>query len=254
MNVATKDASIDSIIEQMDTIIQRCINEKSKLGYFAVLYKGVTTEVKAKIKIGYFDDNERMQKLVIVFAGRYLDAINRFWNKEHPSKSWLVAFETTQLNSPIILQHLMLGMNAHINLDLAIATAEVAPKESIANIKNDFNKIMNILSNMIDGVKIRLESVSPSIKIFDWVGGNSDEKIAGFTINKSRDLAWNTAEKLAFADKEQFIEKFKLHDEFVAILAKGISEPPGVLMDIGLFFIRLREEKNTSKVISALLQ
>jgi hypothetical protein len=147
----------------------------------------------------------------------------------------------------------MLGINAHINLDLAIATAEVAPKESIFAIKNNFNKIKTILSDMINSAQIRLEKVSPAIKIIDWIWGRNDEKNAGFAINKVRDLAWSTAQKLAFADDDEFAEKFKIHDEIVYIIAKGIAQPPGILMNIGLFFIRLREEKNVSKAIYKLL-
>jgi hypothetical protein len=95
MNLTSTETRIDFIIQQMDEIIERCIHKKSKLGYFAVLYRSVTAEVKNKIQVGYFDDNERMQKLVIIFSSRYLDAIQLFWKDEQPSKSWQKAFEVT---------------------------------------------------------------------------------------------------------------------------------------------------------------
>ena len=91
MNTAIKEPSIDTIISQMDEIIQRCIDKKSRLGYFAVLYRNVTGEVRNKIKSGYFDDNARMEKLVIVFAGRYLEAITQFWN--NLISKWFPGFE-----------------------------------------------------------------------------------------------------------------------------------------------------------------
>jgi hypothetical protein len=74
---------------------------------------------------------------------------------------------------------------------------------------------------MINSAQIRLEKVSPAIKIIDWIWGRNDEKNAGFAINKARDLAWSTAQKLAFADDDEFAEKFKIHDEIVYIIAKG---------------------------------
>lgn len=252
-NASSKATTIDEIIHQMDAIIQHCIAQNNKMGYFAVLYRGVTAQVKEKIKAGFFDDGKRMENLVIVFANRYLDAYYKFAKSEPTSKCWEVAFHAAGANNPIILQHLMLGMNAHINLDLSIATAEIAPKNQIGGVKNDFNIIMNILASMIDGVQDRLKIVSPSIKIIDWVGGRTDEHIAGFAINKARDLAWKTAEKLAYsttAEKEKLIT---LHDEITAVIARGINNPPGLLLRTGLYLIRRREKLPTGQVIKVLL-
>ena len=254
MSTTVQESSIDAIVDQMDEIIQRCIREGSKLGYFAVLYRNVTGKVRDEIKAGYFDDGERMKRLVVVFAGRYLEAIHEYWQGGQPSRSWWVAFKAANLRSLIILQHLMLGMNAHINLDLAIATAQTAPGPMLPAIKNDFQKIMDILSDMIDTIEARLETVSPSFKIIDRIGGRTDEKIAGFAIHEAHDMAWTTAEKLAVATPEEFKTKLELHDELVSILARGISNPPGILMRAALFLIQLREGKNVPNTINALLK
>lgn len=244
--------TIDEIIEQMNHIIDRCIKEKSKLGYFAVLYRDVTVQVRDKINEGgYFENNKQMEHLDVVFANRYLDAIHEYLNDDRPNQSWLVAFEASRSSSPMILQHLLLGMNAHINLDLAIATAQVAPGNSLPGIKNDFQKIMDILSGMIDEVQERIEVVSPSFRLIDKFGGKTDERIAGFVINKARELAWDTAEKLAFESPEQVKQSSKYHDEIVAIVAKGIYRP-GFILSVCFWFIKRREEKNVVKVIEAL--
>lgn len=248
----TNDVTIDEIIEQMNDVIDRCIREKSKLGYFAVLYRDVTVQVRSKIQEGnYFEDNARMEYLDVVFANRYLDAIHEYWNGGKPSKSWLVAFEATKSSSPMILQHLLLGMNAHINLDLGIATAQFAPSNLLPAIKKDFQKIMDLLSGMIEEVEERIEKVSPSFRWIDKVGGKTDEKIAGFVINKARDLAWETAEKLAVQSPEQVKKNTKENDEIVALVAKGIKNP-GFILSICFWFIKRREEKNVVKVINAL--
>lgn len=252
MNSNTSNQTIDNIIEQMNHVIDRCTREKSKLGYFAVLYRDVTVQVRAKIQQGnYFEDNARMERLDVVFANRYLDAIHEYWNEGKPSKSWLVAFEASQFSSPMILQHLLLGMNAHINLDLGIATAQVAPGNLLPAIKNDFQKIMDLLSSMIEEVEERIEKVSPSFRWIDKFGGKTDEKIAGFVINKARDLAWKTAEKLAVESPEQIKQSVHFHDKIVTVVARGITNP-GFLLSTCFWFIKMREEKNVVKVINAL--
>jgi hypothetical protein len=102
-----------------------------------------------------------MERLDVIFANRYLDALNQFWRGETPTQCWSVAFQSTRQWSPIILQHLLLGMNAHINLDLAIAAAQVAPGNKLPGLKRDFEEITVLLSEMIQGMEQRIEQVSP---------------------------------------------------------------------------------------------
>ncbi len=244
--------TIDDVIREMNQVVDRCIREKSKIGYFAVLYRDVTIQVKNKIQDGnYFEDGKRMERLDVVFAERFLNAINQYWSHDQPSKSWLIAFDTSKAKSPIILQHLLMGMNAHINLDLAIATAQVAPGYLLPAIEGDFQKIMDLLSSMIDEVQERIELVSPAIKLIDKFGGRTDEKIAGFVIKKARDLSWSTAEKLAIETPTEFALSYALHDDVVSLVGKYIANP-GLFLTIGIWLVRIRESKDVVKVIKAL--
>ena len=97
------------------------------MGYFPALYRKVTVEVKRGIEERVFDDGPRMERLDVVFAKRYLDAFDAYMEGGAPTRAWVLAFETTGQWWPIVLQHLLLGMNAHINLDLGIAAARVSP-------------------------------------------------------------------------------------------------------------------------------
>src|SRR5690606_41399624 len=58
--------------------------------------------------------------------------------------------------SPLVLQHLLLGMNAHINLDLGIAAAETAPGTALPALKRDFDEITTLLGEMLDDVQDRI--------------------------------------------------------------------------------------------------
>ena len=251
MAIFCKAQTIDEVILEMDKIIERCISEQSKLGYFATLYRDVTVQVKQKIKEGFFEDNERMERLDVVFANRYLEAIFAYWNNQKASDSWQAAFDRSTKKSPTILQHLLLGMNAHINYDLSIAAVEVAPKESLASLKNDFNKIMDILSSMIDQVQAGIEKVSPAFLLIDKFGGRTDEKIAGFAINKARDLAWSTAEQLAKDTDESKENRLAKHDKLVALLGKAIAKP-GLILSLGFYLIRRKESNDVTQVINSL--
>ena len=190
--------SIDEIITRLTEIVDKAIAENNRAGYFAVLYRKVTMAVAQKIKEGYFDDNARMEKLDVVFANRYLDAWDCSNAGKPCSNSWQLAFDTCKNWQPMVMHHLLCGMNAHISLDLGIAAATVCPGNQIESIHNDFNKINTLLSDLIAGVKADLYSMWPLSKLISKLNTDKLENdIAGFSMNIARDAAWQVA--LAYA-------------------------------------------------------
>ena len=137
--------TIDEVLSKLDEIIAESIAKQNPLGYFPALYRKVTQSVKDHIAEGYFDDNERMEHLDVIFANRYLDAYEEFTQYGTCTESWKLAFEGGKNEKLIVLQHLFLGMNAHINLDLGIAAAEVCPGDKIESLRGDFFKINIVL-------------------------------------------------------------------------------------------------------------
>jgi Family of unknown function (DUF5995) len=186
--------SISDVIEQLDEIVKKSTQKNDRAGYFAALYKRVTVAVSEKIKEGYFDDNAGMEKLDIVFANRYLLAYEQYYNGKTCTGSWQLAFDTTRLWKPMVLHHLIAGMNAHISLDLGIAAATVAPGQKITDIHKDFNKINTILASLVDEVKNELYSMWPLSKLLAKLNiGKLENQVAGFSMNIARDAAWQVA-------------------------------------------------------------
>ena len=243
--------TIDDILQRMDGIIERCVRERCRLGYFAVLYRDVTVQVRAAIAAGEFDDGPRTERLDVIFATRYLDALERYWRGEQPTRSWLVAFESAFRWRPIVLQHLLLGMNAHINLDLGIAAARTSPGAELPALRDDFERITGLLDAMIRDVQARIERVSPWFRLIDRVGGRSDERIAGFAIGEAREIAWRAAERLAVVAPEDQEREIALQDAAVALLARAIRSP-GLLLGSALEVIRVAERRRVPEVIEAL--
>lgn len=158
-------------------MIACCINEHSKLGYFATLYRNVTVRVRDGIAAGRFEDGPRMERFDVAFANRYFEAFDRALRQEQTTQSWHVAFHAARQWSPVILQHLLLGMSAHINLDLAIAAAEIAPGKQLPGLKNDFFEITVLLSELVDSVQERIDRVSPWFHPIDRLGRRTDERL-----------------------------------------------------------------------------
>jgi hypothetical protein len=248
----TQPETIARVLERLDAVVERCIREESRLGYFAALYRNVTARVRDDIAAGRFQDGPRMERLDVSFATRYLAAVEAHWAGQAHTNSWRAVFAAAPLRRPIVLQHLLLGMHAHINLDLAIAAAQVAPGAALPALRQDFHAITRLLEEMIDDVQHRLARVSPWMRVVDWFGGRRDERIVGFCLGEARELAWRAAGSLAACDPDHLELQIALHDELVAGLAAPIRAP-GLLLGTALRVVRLRETASVADVIRTLL-
>ena len=243
--------TVDEVIEQLNEIIALSHSEQSRLGYFASLYRNVTIEVKRGIAQGRFENGPRMEQLDVTFANRYLSALGRYRLGEQASKCWITAFKAASEWPPIVLQHLLLGMNAHINLDLGAAAAIVCPGDQLPSLKHDFDEINNILAAMIGGVRLQMSKISQWMKVLDLVGARTQKVIINWSIDKARDAAWRVAERLAPLNPEQMENELKRLDDDVDLLAELIRHP-GLLIGAANFIVRLSEPRSVSKIISIL--
>ncbi len=135
---------IDVVLDRLGVLVDDAKSRGDRAGYFAAMYRKVTIAVKDAIVAGRFEDGDRIARLDRVFAERYLDAHAVAEAGGRPSASWQVAFDADDRWRPIIIQHLLVGMNAHINLDLGIAAATVAPGADLAGLKSDFDTNVRI--------------------------------------------------------------------------------------------------------------
>ncbi len=243
--------TITDVLAELDRIVEASVAENDLLGVFAYVYRRTTAQILDGIRAERFDDGPRMERFDVVFAKRYIDAYRQFRNKEQPARSWAVAFAARR-SDITILQHLLLGMNAHINFDLGLAAAEVAPGESIFDLREDFMRVNDLLEELTDEMQARLSRVSRLMILLDWVGGRKDEVVVNFSIRRARGLAWRVATQLAFMDgpeREKFIRQV---DESAATIGSLIHRPPGRILGTALRLIRFFETRKVDTVIRSL--
>jgi len=243
--------NIDEVIQQLESIISTEVSEGSNLAYFPTLYKKVTKRIRKGIRDKEFDDSKRMERLDVIFASRYIEAYREFKAGQQPTTSWKLAFEAASNAKFLIMQHLLLGINAHINLDLGIAVSEtIGPDGNLSAIEKDFNKINEILASMVAGVETDIGEVSPIFHWLEKVGKGKEDILVTFSINLARDGAWRFANRYhAAADKPAQIET---RDTNVAGLATKLTTTKSRLIRWAVWFIRLFESKNVAKVVAVL--
>lgn len=243
--------TIDDVLHELDLIIEKSVQENNYLGIFAYIYRRTTAQIKAAIANNEFEDAGRMQQFDVTFANFYLTAWQNYFAGQKVSHAWKAAFDARNENLTI-MQHLLLGMNAHINLDLGVAADQIMTGKPIQDLKNDFMKVNQVLASLVDELQTKIGRVSPLMFLLDWVGGRTDEKIINFSMAKARGFSWENACELAKLNGIAKSEKIETIDDFVTNLSTFIRNPEGVLLKLAVKFIRLFEVKNLKQMIGEL--
>ena len=244
-------SSVEEVLAELDRIIETSRKKSSRLGYFPAMYRQVTAEVERRAETTtFFDDDEKMRRLVVIFANHYLAAYRDFQAGRPIPQAWQVAFDAADRYWPIVLQHLLLGMNAHINLDLAIAVVETAG-DALEDMRHDYMRINDVLAENIDHIQVQLARIWPMLKLLDRIAGRSEEAVMNFSLSKARDCAWQEAVELAKLQGEQRAAHIDALDRRVTLLGRAILHP-GITTSALNKAIRLGEKQDVSKVIDLL--
>jgi hypothetical protein len=222
--------SIDEVVARLGDIIEQSIGARDRRGYFAALYSRVTCRVRDGIHAGEFDDNARMERLDVVFANRYLDAYDAYQAGERPTNSWLQSFEAAKQPGLEVLQHLLLGMNTHIHLDLGIAAATVADGTPIDGLKGDFFRINEVLASLVAQVEDEWLRVTQrqhplfagAMRFCFGIDHGLERTIADVALDEARDSAWRFAQELASLGAEDRAPSIARRDAQTVLIGQGV--------------------------------
>ena len=243
--------NIDEVLLELDKIIDQSVAENNHLGIFAYVYRRTTAQVKQAIIGKQFGDNARMEKMDVAFANLYLIAYQDFRQKKGCSAAWQTAFNADKSRVTII-QHIMLGMNAHINLDLGVAAATFDPGSSMQALEDDFMKVNQILNGLVNEMQEKVARVSRLMRVLDWMGKNTDELIINFSMVKAREQAWQFACHLALLDPDIQQSVIQKKSSRISAFGQLLINPPGIMLKLVIKITALFETKNVSTIIGKL--
>jgi hypothetical protein len=225
----TAVTTIKDVIEALQSIIDWSIRAESRLGYFAALYKRITIAVGTAIEQGAFEDGPRMERFDVAFAVRYFDAVNGHFHPGQfsmPTRSWQVTFDGAHRPQPIIVQHMFVGVVAHILVDLGIVAREISPRLPV--FRNDFNTINAVLASQISGVVEDINELSPALADVYAVLQKHQIFVINEAVRNLRDSAWRFGSLLAAEPAFARPPTIFARDRQVARQEELIYEPPSL--------------------------
>lgn len=221
--------SMDEVLQQLDRLLARFREEHNKAGYFAGLYRIVVATFQEATRRGVFTHTETMKRLNAQFSNRYFEALSLYHRGEPPTQAWLRSLQAAQSSSPIVLQHLLMGINAHIHLDLGIAVVRACPVDELDALYPDFVRMNDVLGSLVEEIKQDLIRTWPALGLIEqWLGDLENHAFA-FGLEQSREHAWQFAQELAHSTPTQQAEAIAQMDDWVAQVSDVIWRPPWAL-------------------------
>jgi hypothetical protein len=243
--------SIDDVLAALRIVVDDAVRTGDRAGLFAAVYRQVTAAVARGVAAGRFDDADRLNRFDAVFAGRYLTALQAWRDGRDPGRSWRLAFRAAEDPDLVLVQHVVLGINAHVNLDLAVAAAQTSPGDDITGLKDDFGRINDVLIEVLCELQGALNELSPLLRGLDTVLGRIDEEIFGFKLERARAEAWDAAVLLAGQGGGARESGVRMLDRYAYGLGRVVLAPP-FPVPAALQVVRFAERTATSEAIERL--
>ena len=155
------------LLDRMSDMEVDLVRREDPRRYFHATYRRTTKAVAEEIARGGFEDNSWLERWDVRFADLYLEAFDRFEATGRTVGPWQVAFEQAADPSVPPLRLVLLGMNAHINYDLAQALiAVIEPDEFddpalLASRGRDHEHIDAVLASRVRAEDKELERIEP---------------------------------------------------------------------------------------------
>jgi hypothetical protein len=164
---------IDALIVRMEGLLAPLEARGDPGRFFLATYLRTTQAVREELDRDGFRDTEWVERWDVAFAGLYLDALETAEAGRRPPEPWAVAFGAGEQDGFPPLRHVLLGMNAHINYDLAQSLLAVISEEEfddpqlLASRAADHEHIDSVLVARVGAEDSELEALSGERSLLD---------------------------------------------------------------------------------------
>jgi hypothetical protein len=239
--------SVDDVRKLLGRCIEQDRDENSADAYFALLYLWETHDIADAANAGAFEAPDELRRMIVTFANRYFAARAQFRKNESMSRSWALTFRAARVTSSLVVQHILLAMNAHINVDLGVAAAETGLPWP------DYARVDAILGRGVSRIQGCLNRTTPVLRGIDLLGGAFDEMLTIYSLKAARRQAFTLAQRLRAAPEANRPSIVAEADDSALRLGQLLLDPP--LRDrMVLAAVRITERNVSPRELLAILE
>lgn len=180
-------------LEQLETTL---LEQSDRRAVFLAIYTEMTAETIREIDAGEFIDSAWMERYLVRFAEYYRRAFRNYERgaiAEVPDP-WIVAFGAALRGDALALQDAFLGINAHINYDLALTLSDIGLDPDRSDKYVDHTRINEILHRLVSVQQELLsELYAPGLSRVGDQFGELDDLVVALSLHTARKKAWQVA-------------------------------------------------------------
>jgi hypothetical protein len=234
LGVAPVD-SVEAVVALMSSI-ESALAPDEGVVWFNKLYRRVTERVAVAIGDGTFENAAFVERLDIVFANLYFEALRSFLHdRDSVPRAWAPLFDGNAEAGVAPIQFALAGMNAHINRDLMVALVRVCEEMGLevagdAPHKRDYDRLNPILEEVETSARaFFLEGI---VAEFDSMFERVDTIVANWSLVEARSAAWSHAQTLWRIRHLDLIEDAYIDglDGLVGFAGRGLLLRPALLV------------------------
>jgi len=208
---------LEATVEELRSV---ALDAPDASGYFPAMYARVTRRIDVAAAAGDFANGAGMIAFAEAFAGWYLRP--RSGASAVPG-CWQAAWDVIDDRRLLIVQHLLLGINAHVNHDLPQVVVELADERGdLAGMRADFDAVNAVLADTMPEVIRDLGRASSWANLAVNLGGG---RLFNFSLTAARDQAWRFATAQYPLDSQERRGRATDLDELVRVLAYLVTRP-----------------------------
>ena len=232
-DVGRQSASVGAVIARMEAILEP-LPRRDGVASFTRLYLEVTRAVQTELESATFADPAFLEKLDIVFADLFFDALEAHESGPGDApRAWAPLFECRSKRGIAPLQYALAGMNAHINRDLPVALVTTWTDTRIdpgfdSRQHADFERVNDVLARVEQRVKREyltgwLNAIDRLLHRFHRL----DSILAMWNVRSARAAAWVNGEALwaLRGDAKLGGDYLRSLDRMVGLSSRGLLVP-----------------------------
>jgi hypothetical protein len=194
--------TLDDVVLRFAELEARYRQVNDRRAIFLTLYGVVSAEMRARVAQRAFADTDWVHRYAVRFANLYREALAAYdaGDLARVPKAWRLAFDAARAGTGLVLQDMLLGVNAHVNNDLPLALRDVSIDPDRAARYADHAAVNAVLAAVTERATVRItEAYAPGLRDMDDCAGALDELLSAFSLEVARESAWEGAVSLSNA-------------------------------------------------------
>ena len=220
---------VPAVTSRMREQVRRWEEEGDPRSIFLSCYALMTDNMLQALSAGRFQDRAWVDRLLHRFAGYYFDALACYDCGDRATPEvWRQVHEASCTRPLHVMQHLLLGMNAHINYDLVLTLDDLLRPEWVSlgdrgreRRLHDHRRVNDIIAETIDVVQDTVvERHDPALDVADRLLGRLDERLLSRLVTRWREEVWEKAVDLLEEPADPIRER-RRRDLELEVLRRG---------------------------------